>query len=293
MRAQEGEKVIRDVRALVEAAQGDMRGETGDLERGFSLGFTDQAARAIGDRDPFALAPGELLALFRYRYTADTQKKRRREAMKRLKGEFDEDLAALNASFGESFETWGAAVQALIENRISDPEIKAIRREVFRLYETVQLVCETPNVMFIPMSYEIAGGDKESETSKALRRLYVALLLGMVFDSAVAIDRGSEAAQAQGNRGAAYVAPVPAVRALIGYDWLPVTEAKQWLMAIGAASQLVRATGLPERSALYQILAADPAERIARRIEEQNEIRLSLNHVCLISQLPYFRSALN
>ena len=288
-----GEKVIRDVRALVEAAQGDMRGETGDLERGFSLGFTDQAARAIGDRDPFALAPGELLALFRYRYTADTQKKRRREAMKRLKGEFDEDLAALNASFGESFETWGAAVQALIENRISDPEIKAIRREVFRLYETVQLVCETPNVMFIPMSYEIAGGDKESETSKALRRLYVALLLGMVFDSAVAIDRGSEAAQAQGNRGAAYVAPVPAVRALIGYDWLPVTEAKQWLMAIGAASQLVRATGLPERSALYQILAADPAERIARRIEEQNEIRLSLNHVCLISQLPYFRSALN
>ena len=121
----------------------------------------------------------------------------------------------------------------------------------------------------------------------------MALLLGMVFDSAVAIDRGSEAAQAQGNRGAAYVAPVPAVRALIGYDWLPVTEAKQWLMAIGAASQLVRATGLPERSALYQILAADPAERIARRIEEQNEIRLSLNHVCLISQLPYFRSALN
>ena len=71
--------------------------------------------------------------------------------MKRLKGEFDEDLAALNASFGESFETWGAAVQALIENRISDPEIKAIRREVFRLYETVQLVCETPNVMFIPI----------------------------------------------------------------------------------------------------------------------------------------------
>jgi hypothetical protein len=288
-----GEKITRDVRSLVEAAQGEMRGESGDLERGFSLGFTDQAARAIGDRDPFALAPGELLALFRYRFTAETQKKRRREAMKRLKAEFDEDLAALNASFGESFGTWEAAVQALIENRMSDPEIRAIRREVFRLYETVQLVCETPNVIFIPMSHEIAGGDKESETSRALRRLYVALLLGMVFDSAVAIDRGSEAAPAQGNRGAAYVPPVPAVRALIRYDWLPVTEAKRWLMAIGAASRLVRATGLPERSALYQILAADPAERVARRIEEQNEMRLSLSHVRLISQLPYFRSAPN
>jgi hypothetical protein len=176
---------------------------------------------------------------------------------------------------------------------MTDPEIKAIRRDVFKLYETVQLVCETPNVIFIPLSYEIAGGDKESETSKALRRLYVALLLGMVFDAAVAIDRGSEAAQSQGNRGVAYVPPAPAVRALIGYDWIPVTEAKQWLTAIGAASRLMRAAGLPERSALYQILAADPAERIARRIEERDETRLSLEHVRLISQLPHFRGAHN
>ncbi len=286
-----GEKVIREVRELVEAARGEMRGETGDMERGFSLGFTDQAARAIGDRNPFALAPGGLLALFRYRFTADTQKKRRREAMKRLKAEFDEDLAALNAGCGESFGTWEAAVQALVENRMSDPELKAIRREVFKLYETVQLVSETPNVIFIPLSYEIAGGDKESETSKALRRLYVALLLGMVFDAAVAIDRGGDAAQ--GNRGAAYVPPTPAVRALIGCDWVPVTEAKQWLIAIGAASRLMRAAGLPERSALYQILAADPAERIARRIEERDEMRLSLDHVRLISQLPHFRGAQN
>ncbi|MGB7721408.1 MAG: hypothetical protein WBL65_15990, partial [Bryobacteraceae bacterium] len=288
-----GEKIIREVRALVEAARGEMRGETGDLARGFSLGFTDQAARAIGDRDPFALAPGELFELFRYRFTADTQQKRRREAMKRLKAEFDEDLAALHADSGESFESWDAAVQALIENRISDPEIKAIRREVFKLYETVQLVCETPNVIFVPLSYEIAGGDEESETSKAFRRLYVALLLGIVFDAAVAIERGGDPSHAQDSRGVAYVPPVPAVRALVGYDWLPVTEAKSWLVAIGAASRLVRATGLPERSALYQILAADPAERIARRIEEQGEARLSLDRLRLISQLPHFRGAHN
>jgi hypothetical protein len=288
-----GETVIREVRALVEAARGEMRGETGDLERGFSLGFTSQAARAIGDRDPFALAPEELLALFRYRFTADTQKKRRREAMKRLRAEFDEDLAALNAGCGESFETWEAAVQGLVENRMSDPEIKAIRREVFKLYETVQLVCETPNVIFIPLSYKIAGGDKESETSRAFRRLYVALLLGMAFDAAVAIDTGTDGTQTQRNRGVAYVPPVPAVRALVGYDWVPVTEARQWLIAIGAASRLMRPAGLPERSALYQILAADPAERIARRIEERDEVRLSLEHVRLISQLPNFRCTQN
>jgi hypothetical protein len=69
---------------------------------------------------------------------------------------------------------------------------------------------------------------------------------------------------------------------------LPITEAKRWLTAIGAASLLVRATGLPVRSALYQILAADPAEQIARRIEEGGGRNLTPNHVHLIEQLPGF-----
>ncbi len=79
----------------------------------------------------------------------------------------------------------------------------------------------------------------------------------------------------RGGLGAAYVPPIPAVRSLVGYDWLPIGEAKRWLSAIGAASLLVRDTGLPARSALYQILTMDPPEKLARRIEEKGDTSLT------------------
>ncbi len=263
-----GEQLVQKVQEWVEAAKGQMSGKTGNLELGFSLGFTDQVARHLSDRDPFTLKPEELLSLFSYRFSADTQQKRRREAMKRLKEDFDDDLGALNVATGQSVSTWDDAVEALIANRVDQQEFKAIRREVFRLYETIHLICETPNLIFIPLSYEIAAANDESETSRGLRRLHVALLLSLVFDASVAIHKRDEPVDFRGGLGAAYVPPIPAVRSLVNYDWLPIGEAKRWLSAIGAASLLVRDTGLPARSALYQILSMDPPEKIARRIEE-------------------------
>jgi hypothetical protein len=283
-----GEQLVSKVQGWVEAAKGQMRGETGNLELGFSLGFTDQAARQMSDRDPFLLEPEELLSLFTFRFTADTQQKRRRETMKRLKEEFDDDLGALNVATGQFFGTWDHAVEALIANRVDQQEFRAIRREVFRLYETIHLICETPNLIFIPLSYEIASGNDESETSRGLRRLHVALLLSLVFDASVAIHKRDEPVDFRGGLGAAYVAPIPAVRSLVGCQWLPIGEAKRWLSAIGAASQLVRDTGLPARSALYQILTMDPPERIARRIEGKGDTSLTPRHVSLIEQLPAF-----
>lgn len=285
-----GEQLVRQVREWVETAKSQMRGETGNLESGFSFGFTDQAARHLGGSDPFTLRPEELLSIFSYRFTPDTQKKRRQEAMKRLKEEFDDDLSALNIACIQSFATWEGAVQALIDNRIDQQECRAIRRQVFRLYETVHLICQTPNLIFIPLSYEVAAGNDESETSKGLRRLFVALLLSLVFDASVAIHKEGDPVDFQGNAGAAYVPPVPAVRSLVGYNWVPITEAKRWLGAIGAASLLVRDTGLPARSALYQILAAEPPEKIARRIEEGGSKKLSPRHIQLIEQLPGFHT---
>jgi hypothetical protein len=287
---EKGERLVRKVQEWVEAAKKLMRGESGSLESGFSLAFTDQVARHLGDRDPFTLAPEELLNLFSYRFTEDTKKKRQREAMKRLKEEFDDDLSALNIACRQSFATWEAGVDALVEGRIVQQEFLAIRREVFRLYETIHLICQTPNLIFVPLSYEVAAGDDESETSKGLRRLYVALILSLVFDAAVAIHKQGEPVDSRGGAGVAYVPPVPAVRSLIGHDWRPIVEARRWLSAIGAASQLMRDTGLPPRSALYQILAADPPEKIARRIEEGGNRRLTSQHVRLIEQLPGFHT---
>jgi hypothetical protein len=275
---EEGSLLVRKVQQWVEAAKAQMKGETGNLEFGFSLGFTDQAARHLADRDPFDIASEDLLSIFSYRFTSDTQKKRRQEATKRLKEEFDEDLETLNAACGQSFSTWEAAVDALIENRITQQELKAIRREVFRLYETMYLICQTPNLIFVPLTYEIAAGNDESDTSKGLRRLFVASLLSLVFDASVAIHIEGDPVDFQGAVGAAYVPPVPAVRSLVGHDWLPIIEARRWLAAVGAASQLVRDAGWPARSALYQAFAADPPEQIARRIEE-NWRKLGLNRL--------------
>jgi hypothetical protein len=286
-----GERLVQRVQEWVEGAKGLMRGETGNLKSGFSLAFTDQAANHLDDRDPFTLEPEELLALFSYRFNDDTQKRRRREALKRLKEEFDDDLSALSIACSQQFSTWEAAVEALVEDRVPQQEFRVIRKEVFRLYATIHLICQTPNLIFVPLSYEIAAGADESETSKGLRRLYVALILSLVFDASVAIHRQSEPVDFRGGGGAAYVPPIPAVRSLIGYDWLPIAEARRWLSAIGAASLLLRDTGLPARSALYQILATDPPEKIARRIEEGGSRRLTSRHVRLIERLPAFHIA--
>ncbi len=284
-----GSLFVRGVRDWMEKARAQMRGETGDLGWGFSMGLTDWTARQLGDRDPFGIQADELPSLFQFRFSADTQRKRQREALSRLKEEFDGDLDALGAACGAKFDSWEGAVEALINDRLTQHEFKAIRREVFRLYETAHLICETPNVIFIPLSHEVATGTEESDTSKALRRLYVSLLLSLVFDAAVAIHKDGEPLQLRSG-GAAYVSPVPAVRALIQEEWVPVGHAMRWLGAIGAASLLARDTGLPERSALYQILASDPAERIVRRIEEQPKKSLTLRHLQLIAQLPGFQT---
>ncbi len=283
-----GERLMRLVREWVETAKARMRGDTDSLEFGFSLGFTDQAARRLGDRDPFALGAEDLVSIFSYRFTADTQKKRKREAMQRLKEEFDDDLNALNIACAESFPAWEAAVEALIEGKVDQQEFRAIRREVFRLYETIHLICQTPNLIFIPLTYEVAAGNDESEASKGLRRLYVSLILSLIFDASVAIHKEGEPVDFWGGAGAAYVPPAPAVRTLVRYDWIPIAEARRWLSVIGAASQLVRDTGLPARSALYEILSMDPPEKIIRRFEEGGGRRLTIRHLRLVEQLSRF-----
>lgn len=290
-----GEQLIYKAREWVEAAQAQMRGDTGSVEFGFSLGFTDQAARRLGERDPFTLSTTDLLELFSYRYKLETRNKRRKEALRRLKEQFDDDLSALNAASGQEFHNWEEAVEALEENRVAQQEFLAIRREVFRL--NMGHICQTPNLIFIPLSYEVAAGDEESETSKGLRRLHVAIVLSLVFDAAVAMHRPDEPVDFRAGTGSAYVPPVPAIRALTRSNWLSVAEAKVWLAGIGAASMLVRDTGLPARSALFQILTADPPEKIARRIEtkhvgQEGSRSLMARHVQLIEHLREFQQSL-
>jgi hypothetical protein len=67
-----GECLVELVRQWVEAAKGQMRGDSGSVEFGFSFGLTDQVARNLGDRDPAVFQADDLVSLFSYRFTPDT-----------------------------------------------------------------------------------------------------------------------------------------------------------------------------------------------------------------------------
>jgi hypothetical protein len=281
-----GPSLIQAIREWADAANGAK-----GADFGFSMSFTDQTARQAQERDPFELRPEELVALFRYRFSSDTQKKRRKEALGILKAEFDDDLDSLNMACAESFPDWDTALGALLAGEIDQQECKQIRREVLKLGDAVVLIPQTPNLVLIPLTDEIASSKDESESNKALRRLYVALILSSVFDAAVSIRRVTEIPDFGQNAGAAYVPAVPAIRSLIRKEWIPVSEARFWLSAIGAAGILSRDAALPARSALYQALAADPAEKLVRRIEEKEKGRaVSQLQLDLISQLPGFHA---
>jgi hypothetical protein len=83
----------------------------------------------------------------------------------------------------------------------------------------------------------------------------------------------------EGGEGIARVPPVPALRDLIGAEWVALEDprrrlsAKQWIDAIGAAALLASATDFSERSNLYAILRSMTTGHIVRRIEQQEEKR--------------------
>jgi hypothetical protein len=279
-----GSRLIQKVREWADAAN-----SIGNLEFGFSMSFTDQTARQMRAHDPFQLDAEDLIDLFRFRFTSDKQKERKKGALELLRQSFEDDLDSLNAACASSFHDWDDAINALMADTIDQQECKAIRRQAFRTGGAIQLIPQTPNLILIPLKYEIASGSDESESNKAIRCLYVALILSVVFDAAVSIRRNADISDASRTSGAAYVPPVAAVRSLIGSEWIGVDQARYWLNAIGAAGALARGAALPTRSALYQALSVAPAEKLLRRIEDTGRAASSLQ-LNLISHLPGFHA---
>ena len=102
-----------------------------------SISFTDQTARSVQERDPFELESNDLVAMFRYRYSTDTQKKRSKEALRMLKDEFEDDLNSLNIACSAAYTDWDAALESLWADKIDQQDCKRIRREVFKLGDAV------------------------------------------------------------------------------------------------------------------------------------------------------------
>ncbi len=265
-----GTVLVQKANELLNQAITLMSGDTQDPNQRLSLALTQMIARKLSNLDVFRLSPVEMLDLFTYTAAKDTQKKARKDMEDRLREEFGDTVDDLNASWGTSFSDWDSAVEALINRQVTDSTALAIRAEVYKLQPTLRIVCQTPHLILIPLLYPMAVG-KESEVNKAIRELFALLILGLALDCSVAVLNSGDAITFEGGEGVALVPRVPALRDLVGSEWVSLDQAEKWLKAIGAASLLAQATALPERSNLYQILSAPTPGHVIRRIEHSSE----------------------
>lgn len=235
---------------------------------------------------------GETLArLLTYTTSPDKQKSRWNELAKALREAYElekdhEDLELLNQEWETNYTTWEAVLQGIFAGEVRNETVEAIRAQIYRLYPQFRMVCQTPNFILVPLTSSFKVGDKESDANAALRELFILLLVGLALDCSVATVDAGEPLWFHGGEGVAQVPAVPAVRDLVGGDWVGLTAAPVWLEKIGAASLLQRdwdgRDKQPGRSTLYQILTSTTPGHILRRIEMQNERGAASDHIDLI-----------
>ncbi len=136
------------------------------------------------------------------------------------------------------------------------------------------------------------GKNWESDTNAGIRELYVTLMLGLAVDCSVAVIKAGEVITFEGGEGVARVPPTPALRDLIGAEWVAIEDAqrrisaKMWLDAIGAAALLANATAFPERTNLYAILKSPTVGHVLRRLELKSErSQAHVGHFQLLEKL--------
>ncbi|MBW2046611.1 MAG: hypothetical protein JRI96_17340, partial [Deltaproteobacteria bacterium] len=263
-----GELLVRKAKALYDRAYTFMVGDTEDPDRRLWLAFTSFIAEQVLDKDFHRLTPDKLIDLLTYRSGEKNRQKNRRQLEKAIKENYDDDLKAANIEWGTDFATWDDAINEVISNRVVNPTVRKIRAEVYKLYPQMKLVCQTPHLVIFPVSYYIKLGD-DSETNEALRRTFIALLIGLCLDVSVAIVQDSDQIDFQGGEGVAFVPPVASARELIGANWVPLDKAEHWFKRIGVASILANSGQYSARSGLFEVLTAPTAGHVLRRIEQK------------------------
>ncbi|MBD3182518.1 HD domain-containing protein [Candidatus Poribacteria bacterium] len=289
-----GEILQRKAIDIWESANMRMSEANPDPDRRLSLGMIYNLARKLSDYEIFRLTPSEIVELITYESASHTKKKYRKELINILKDFYGMDeliIEELNDEWGTDFDSVDEALAALIADRVNDSEARRLKAQAFRLSSQFHIVCQTPNMILIPLANPITMG-KESDTNSGIRELYITLFLGLALDCSVTVVRSGESITFEGGEGVARVPSVPALRELIGADWVTIKDserdisAKEWLDAIGAAALIANSTDFPERSNLYQILKSATAGYILRRIEQKSESgQAYIHHFQLLEKL--------
>lgn len=298
-----GAELVRRARNIYHELYAVMVGETDDPDVRISMSLTGMIASKSLDKSVFALSDSELSRLFSYRASEQNRRKHRKQLEKSLKEAF-ESLEELNDEWVTEFDDWAIALDAVIANEISEEPAPDIRREAYNLGVKMRLICHTPNLILIPLSYPLAVGN-DNETNQALRKLFVELMIGLSLDCAVAILQDSESFALPEPQGVAWIPPIGPARRLVGEmlerfekrhharsvarqkkqldrlvssEWVPLGYGEEVYKAIGAASVLAGDTNYSDRSHIFQILSAPTVGHVLRRIEQQSST----------GQVPYY-----
>jgi len=277
-----GETLRQKASQMWDTALIRMSEASSDPYQHLSLGLTFNLARHLSDLDIFRLSAKDIVDLMTYESSDEGKKKLRKELEERLRELYAVDdlpVEVLNENWGTGYSEKDQAVQALIEGRVNDDDARKVRAVAFRLTSQLRIVCQTPHMILIPLANPIQmkvrgpGGkmEDEADVNAAIRELYITLILGLALDCSVAVMSPGEVITFEGGEGVARVPPVPALRDLIGAEWVPIETAKCWLNAIGAAALLANDTAFPERSNLYSVLKSPTAGHILRRIEHKSK----------------------
>jgi len=295
-----GRTLYEQANRFYEEARGLMTNSTKNPNENITLALTNLiAANLLKEDDEGSMLQraareglnGDTLArLLTYTPQPEKQKSHFHQLINDLRAlyEFEEgkeDIEAINEEWEKSFQTWDEAVQAVYDGEVDVGAVEEIRAKIYHLREQFRVVCQTPNFALIPLvgSFKLKVGDgKESDTNAALRELFILLLVGLALDCSVAAIDAGEPIMFEGGEGVARVPAVPAVRDLVGSDWVGLTAAPVWLEKIGAASLLANDTAYPERSNLYQILTAMTPGHVLRRIEMKQKQGARTYHPQLI-----------
>lgn len=283
-----GEIFQRKAIQIWEKALIRMTGVNPNPDLHLSFGLTYNLAQKLSDYDVYRLTSDEIVEVITYESSADTKKRNRRDLEKELKtayGMAELHLDEINELWDTDFTTIEAAVQALIDGKVRDEEARDIRTKAFRLNPQFYIACQTPHMILVPLTNPVSIGD-ESDTNAGLRELYLTLILGLSLDCSVAVAKAGEVITFEGGEGVARVSPTPALREIVGAEWVSVEAAERWLEAIGAVALLANATAFPERSNLYQILKSPTLGHVLRRIEQKSENgQAYMHHFHLLEQM--------
>jgi len=284
-----GEAIMQGAQRVRETAEELMTAGSGRLGERLSLQLTSVIYGKIQGLDPYRLTVDQLLQAITYTSRDDTQRTYRKilEAKLRELAEVSpesSDVTPFSDLLGEEFASWDEAIDRIIAGRLSSDLIDPIIRDSFRLSPPFGVVCQTPNMILMPVAGSFAVG-KDGATNAALRQLFILLLLGLALDCTVDVVKPGDPILFGGGEGIARVPPIPAVRELVGQEWILLDQAYKWLSAIGAASLLASTKAFPDRSSIYQILTANTPGHILRRIEQAGESGASAWHIRLIEQV--------